>query len=1164
LLVLGLVLSLTPRAAADKADWPVLRGPARAAAPVRYDPAAWKAVPAEYLDDTPACYLYSGTTHRLEADGTVEATTQELIRLNGRKGIDQLGEYHTITFSPSYETVTLHEARVHKARGGVEPVSPRHVHLRDVNTDHQIYELSKQLVISFPGLEVGDVIEVHWTTRGKHPEFRGQFFNRYSFGNEKYPVARDEWTVRVPKGRALRYAGVNADVPLQVTDEGDERVYHWSMANRPVPPQGDRLSPLDERLPQVACSTFASWDDVYRWERNLIIDRSACPADVRKVVEEVTRGLADPAAKAKALAQWVRRRVRYVSRGEKHDYTPSPPAEVLAYRYGDCKDTAHLLTVMLRQAGIQAGVVSLGARGDGQVIESLPSPWSTHALVLATIDGREHWIDTTANQIGWDVLPRDDRDRGCYVTDERGLRVTRTPPLAPEENATVQTVHVAVGTDGALRGERAVTYHGLAAWLKRDDYADTPQGERRRLAAAELVDAYPKAKLNDLAFDESLDDYDRPLAVRMTFSVPDHFRGEKGQVGSLSDNLLWNQLLAITLNPERKAALDLGEPFASVCRYVVQLPPALRFEEVPSAQKVTSPWGSFRLDVTQSPDAPHRLELAFHTRLTKSTVEPSEFELFRTFQDSIQAVYQARLKLKPTNAPADAPLLEKALAAAPGDATTAATLAELYIAQKKPDAARRVLEKARRAAPAERKLWELSLAAASDLDEEEDLYREMVERFTDEPRYRLDLALNLVEQKRLDDARKELEPLTKHADAAVRGPALVALAHCCLEEAEPKAALRHLTAAREAHADGFDADAWLLLGAVHEELGERGPALEAYRKALEKEPAAADVLAALTRATVAAGKRDEALGYLRRLVIAAGDDAEGLAHAADGYARLGRFDDAYELAARAKGEDGKLPDSALAPLGLALAHRGEFAQALKTLSLVEPDADVLTARIRTRIALGDLGGAVQDADKERGLEEPTPELRAAVAEAQALAGRLRELRRAVGQGEAPRPALERFVCAEHLHNRSEWPGRVEALLAEALSGEVRPGPAFGLRAVLHLEHGRLTKALADAEQAVALAPDDYRGYLARGRVRFERGVNGALADLEKAVELSRRRDAAALHALAAALAQTGRKPEAVQAQREAAKLRPEDKELQEQLREYESNETGVGGAQGRR
>src|SRR5262245_7031246 len=279
-----------PTAAAAPAC-PLAVGPPRSPAPVRHDPAARKDVPAEFLDDTAACFLYSGTTQRLESDGTTESTTQEIIRLNRRKGIDQLGEYRTITFAPAYERVTLHSARVHKKNGGVIDVGPRQVRVRDVNTDHQIYDPSKQVVISFPGLEVGDVIEAHWTTRGRHPEHPGQLFARYTFGNDKYPVVRDEWCVRVPETRELKHGTVDGTVPLAVTSEGGERVYRWTAKHRRPLPQGDHLPSAEEFRLEAVCSTFTSWDEVGRWDQNLVADRGTCTPDVQAVVVEAKRGL---------------------------------------------------------------------------------------------------------------------------------------------------------------------------------------------------------------------------------------------------------------------------------------------------------------------------------------------------------------------------------------------------------------------------------------------------------------------------------------------------------------------------------------------------------------------------------------------------------------------------------------------------------------------------------------------------------------------------------------------------------------------------------------------------------------------------------------------------------------------------------------------------------
>src|SRR5712692_1724664 len=113
-------------------DWPIPRGPSREPLPYRYDAKVLKTIPKGFLDDSTACVLYSGTTHLIEPDGTVEAISHEITRLNSRKGIDKLGEFRSISYDPSYEKLTLNEARVIKANGKIVPIEPKHVQLRDV------------------------------------------------------------------------------------------------------------------------------------------------------------------------------------------------------------------------------------------------------------------------------------------------------------------------------------------------------------------------------------------------------------------------------------------------------------------------------------------------------------------------------------------------------------------------------------------------------------------------------------------------------------------------------------------------------------------------------------------------------------------------------------------------------------------------------------------------------------------------------------------------------------------------------------------------------------------------------------------------------------------------------------------------------------------------
>src|SRR5262249_6552136 len=157
----------------------------------------------------------------------------------------------------------------------------------------------------------------------KNPEHAGQFFTRYSFGDLTYPVVLDELRIRLPKDKPFKYASVGP-VPQEGTltegkfepvksPDGEGIIYHWKAGNCKRPPQDDNLPPKEELRAAVACSTFASWEEVGRWKQRLRADCWQCNEDLRKVVKEVTHGLTEPAARARALTYWLRRNIRYIS-----------------------------------------------------------------------------------------------------------------------------------------------------------------------------------------------------------------------------------------------------------------------------------------------------------------------------------------------------------------------------------------------------------------------------------------------------------------------------------------------------------------------------------------------------------------------------------------------------------------------------------------------------------------------------------------------------------------------------------------------------------------------------------------------------------------------------------------------------------------------------------
>jgi tetratricopeptide (TPR) repeat protein/transglutaminase-like putative cysteine protease len=1149
------------RLAAAGAEWPVARGPSREPVPYHFDAKKPPVIPPRFLEDATACVLYAGTNYTIEPDGTVEGIFHEITRLNSRKAIEKLGEHRGITWDPGHQKPTVHEACVHKPDGRKVAVEARDVHVRDVSTDFQVYDHEKQLVVTFPTLEVGDTIEVKWSVRGRNPEYHGNHFTRYTFGDTTHPILIDELRLRLPRDKPLKWAAAGGKIEPVVSESAGMTMYHWKATDTLPLPKDERLPSSEELRLSVSCSTFPSWEAIAEWKTKLRKECWQCSDDVKKVVAEVTRGLTDPVARARALTYWMRRNVRYVSIGLGHDFTPHLPGEVLANRYGDCKDGSQLLAVMLREAGLKVELVTLGTRDDGQVLDQVPSPWGTHAILVVTIDGKEHWIDTTASLSGWDFLPRDDRERRCYLVDDQGhIRLTTTPAMTPDDNKMVQTSEVWIAADGNTRWKRTVTSMGQAGRNARDDFLEVPVGERRRQVASELQDANSATHLLSLTVDEaSLRDLDAPAKVEFCFEIPGQFTGNVDKEASFTDSKIWGRFLSWNLDYDREAAFELYAPFESDHRFIVHVPPTHTLESRPRSKTVRSAWGVFTLKVKPINGDSRLLEWECHTRIEKYRVEPNEFEEFRKFQQDVAKAYRVWLTIKPVTDLEDAKLLEAILTLAPEDSGTAAVLARLYDRFDRTEDARRVLKRALACNPDDATLWDLMVSTAPGLEDEEAAQRELVKRFPGELKYTVALASVLVSRGKHEAAEKLLQVVFEKGTPSQQAEAYYQLARSAYRRDKLDEALKHLRAADLADAETVNTvRVHILKGQIYEEQGQLENARLSFRNALKLNGDATFALEGLLRLAFQAGDKPEAVRQLRRYIVAVGNDFTGLQTAADYALKLGRYDDAFELAMKARNQ--RFNEKTQRILGLVWLNRADPAKALEHLEKASLDAVVLEGILRCLILQGNLDELANRVEQVERVEG-TLALKQAAERARKLLARRDDLLR-----EAPAPkdheaewrkALGLVACAEEAYHQARSPGRCQTLIDQADKLSVECGPVVGWQARLLLEKGKLSAALPLAEKALKLSPGSPTAWFVRGRVRQERGTDGALDDLQKATDLSKRKDADVLHSLASALFAAGQRKEAVTAQKQAAALRPEDKEIAEQLEQMEKALSGA-------
>jgi tetratricopeptide (TPR) repeat protein len=223
------------------------------------------------------------------------------------------------------------------------------------------------------------------------------------------------------------------------------------------------------------------------------------------------------------------------------------------------------------------------------------------------------------------------------------------------------------------------------------------------------------------------------------------------------------------------------------------------------------------------------------------------------------------------------------------------------------------------------------------------------------------------------------------------------------------------------------------------------------------------------------------------------------------------------------------------------------------------------ALLQSHLCLGDLDAAQRRAEMIQRLESTSKELRAFEKDVIGLVKRrdktLADWDAGKEQPDAARRIVNRCLCAERGIAERWPPEQIERLLQDVSNDRLDYSPYATLRAWLALEHGQIRTAITYADAAIKLEPSYFQAFLVRGRARLEQGkINGALSDLRKATELSKREDGIVLHWFAAALLDAGRVQEAVETQRLALLLRPNDVELQDQLRrlEIKSKETTGG------
>ena len=307
----------------------------------------------------------------VEEDRTTDRTVFYRIRLDRDEAAEAWANF-ILPQDPPSVTTKLEFARIIQPDGSWTVYNPAKLNApSDPSTGTQ-----NLAMVFLPNAHAGCVIEIGYRTR-QILDATLPYVSESLLLQQSAPVLETSLEIRVPEKTPFHIALNNAAAQPVINTENGRKVYHWNIgplaAADPLP--GD--PPPQFWLTQANISSLPSWDEFAAWYRRIAKGSDSIDESVRKMAAELERGTTTRMEKIRRDFEFISA-LRYVAvELGVQGFRPRTPAEVLANRYGDCKDKANLLAALLRSQGIDARFVLLN-RGSATDV-NFPSWQFNHA-----------------------------------------------------------------------------------------------------------------------------------------------------------------------------------------------------------------------------------------------------------------------------------------------------------------------------------------------------------------------------------------------------------------------------------------------------------------------------------------------------------------------------------------------------------------------------------------------------------------------------------------------------------------------------------------------------------------------------------------------------------------------------------------------------------------
>jgi hypothetical protein len=357
-------------------------------------------------------------------DNAYEAMSAELVTKAAKQ---------QLYFNPEYQSLLIHKLEVRRNGVWSNRLDPEKITLarRESEFESDMSDGMVSALIVLDDVRAGDVVRLAYSIKGMNPVLKGMDHDEVYFAWVDPILGRHVRALYDP-GTAIAHRSYNNAPEVSIKKEASAVIVSAAAKNIPAFRDEGDYPRWYRPFAGVMYARQRSWADVVQWARPLYPAPSELPKELETKITE-WKAIANPEQRLMAVLKTMQEDIRYfgIEMGES-SHRPAEPGITWTRRFGDCKDKAYLMSVVLTRLGIPAVPALATTRYGKGVRDFVPAATAfNHVIVQAQLGKQTLWLDPTLTQQRGNASEIDIMDYGYVLPIADGVndlrQVLRTP-----------------------------------------------------------------------------------------------------------------------------------------------------------------------------------------------------------------------------------------------------------------------------------------------------------------------------------------------------------------------------------------------------------------------------------------------------------------------------------------------------------------------------------------------------------------------------------------------------------------------------------------------------------------------------------------------------------------------------------------------------------------